>query len=270
MAVSRRAVPMWYTGCMGEQPVGLSGDEKLELTVEGVSKSYRRGKRVLSEVNLHIRAGDTFGIIGPNGAGKTTLFGCMLGLIWPDEGRVRVSGLPPDDLSVRRAVGYLPERLSFDAELTPRALLTLHHELALCPRAGHAASLEALLARVGLARAVWDSTTRRFSRGMLQRLGLAHPGLLLVPAPTAAPGRAHPHAPLEFGVHLPRRPGGCVLQRPGAGLPVLWHGRRPGGLRREAARLRRHRAVGRAVLPGGVRAARPGQGQSPPADVLPA
>ena len=52
------------------------------VQVEGVSKSYRRGQRVLSDVNLHIRAGETFGIIGPNGAGKTTLFGCMLGLLW--------------------------------------------------------------------------------------------------------------------------------------------------------------------------------------------
>ncbi|QRN96454.1 ATP-binding cassette domain-containing protein [Archangium violaceum] len=56
------------------------------VEVEGVSKFYRRGQRVLSDVNLHIRAGETFGIIGPNGAGKTTLFGCMLGLLWPDTG----------------------------------------------------------------------------------------------------------------------------------------------------------------------------------------
>jgi ABC-2 type transport system ATP-binding protein len=140
-------------------------------------------------VNLHIQPGETFGIIGPNGAGKTTLFGCMLGLVWPDEGRVLVSGLPPDDLSVRRAVGYLPERLAFDAELTPRGLLTLHHALALAPQTERGAAVEVLLARVGLERAVWDQMTHRFSRGMLQRLGWAQalvgqPRLLFLDEPT--------------------------------------------------------------------------------------
>ena len=62
------------------------------VQVEDVTKSYRKGQRVLSGVSLSIRAGETFGIIGPNGAGKTTLFGCMLGLLWPDTGRIQVSG----------------------------------------------------------------------------------------------------------------------------------------------------------------------------------
>ncbi|HEY0092954.1 MAG TPA: ATP-binding cassette domain-containing protein, partial [Archangium sp.] len=95
----------------------------LGVEVEGVSKSYRRGQRVLSDVSLHVRAGETFGIIGPNGAGKTTLFGCMLGLLWPDAGTVRVAGLPPDHLAVRRLTGYLPERLTFDQGLTARQCL---------------------------------------------------------------------------------------------------------------------------------------------------
>jgi ABC-2 type transport system ATP-binding protein len=159
------------------------------LQVEDVSKSYRRGQRVLSGVNLHIHEGETFGIIGPNGAGKTTLFGCMLGLIWPEEGRIRVAGLPPEDLAVRRLIGYLPERLVFDPELTARGALTLHHELAQQPRAERAATVEALLTRVGLDRAFWDKTPRRFSRGMLQRLGLAQalvgkPRLLFLDEPT--------------------------------------------------------------------------------------
>jgi ABC-type multidrug transport system ATPase subunit len=159
------------------------------VEVEGVSKAYRRGQRVLSEVNLHIRAGETFGIIGPNGAGKTTLFGCMLGLLWPDTGTVRVAGLPPDHLEVRRATGYLPERLTFDRELTARQCLAFHHALAGLPKRERPHEVEALLIQVGLDKAVWDRDTRKFSRGMLQRLGLAQalvgqPRFLFLDEPT--------------------------------------------------------------------------------------
>lgn len=159
------------------------------VQVEGVSKSYRRGQRVLSDVNLHIRAGETFGIIGPNGAGKTTLFGCMLGLLWPDSGTVRVAGLPPDHLEVRRVTGYLPERLTFDKELTARQLLAFHHALAERPARERPQEVEALLTQVGLDKAVWDRDTRKFSRGMLQRLGLAQalvgqPRFLFLDEPT--------------------------------------------------------------------------------------
>jgi ABC-type multidrug transport system ATPase subunit len=159
------------------------------VQVEGVSKSYRKGQRVLSEVNLHIRAGETFGIIGPNGAGKTTLFGCMLGLLWPDTGTVRVAGLPPDHLEVRRLTGYLPERLTFERELTARQFLAFHHALAERPARERPQEVEALLIQVGLDKAVWDRDTRKFSRGMLQRLGLAQalvgqPRFLFLDEPT--------------------------------------------------------------------------------------
>ncbi|HEX8823829.1 MAG TPA: ABC transporter ATP-binding protein [Archangium sp.] len=161
----------------------------LGVEVRGVSKSYRRGQRVLSDVDLQIRTGETFGIIGPNGAGKTTLFGCMLGLLWPDSGTVHVAGLPPDDLEVRRVTGYLPERLTFDRELTARRFLAFHHALAERPKQQRAQEVEALLTQVGLDKAVWDRDTRKFSRGMLQRLGLAQallaqPRFLFLDEPT--------------------------------------------------------------------------------------
>ncbi|HZH74621.1 MAG TPA: ABC transporter ATP-binding protein [Archangium sp.] len=161
----------------------------LGVEVEGVSKSYRRGQRVLSDVSLQIRAGETFGIIGPNGAGKTTLFGCMLGLVWPDSGTVRVGGLPPDDLEVRRVTGYLPERLTFDRELTARRFLALHHAMSGRSKQERSQEVEALLTQVGLDKAVWDRDTRKFSRGMLQRLGLAQaliaqPRILFLDEPT--------------------------------------------------------------------------------------
>ncbi|REG27157.1 ABC-2 type transport system ATP-binding protein [Archangium gephyra] len=159
------------------------------VQVEGVNKAYRRGQRVLSDVSLHIRAGETFGIIGPNGAGKTTLFGCMLGLLWPDSGTVRVAGLPPDHLEVRRLTGYLPERLTFDPGLTARQFLAFHHSLAERPVRERPQEVEALLTQVGLDKTVWDRDTRKFSRGMLQRLGLAQalvgqPRVLFLDEPT--------------------------------------------------------------------------------------
>ncbi|MFE8596426.1 ABC transporter ATP-binding protein [Archangium violaceum] len=159
------------------------------VRVEGVNKSYRRGQRVLSDVHLHIRAGETFGIIGPNGAGKTTLFGCMLGLLWPDSGTVSVAGLPPDHLEVRRLTGYLPERLTFDSGLTARQCLAFHHALAERPVRERPQEVEALLTQVGLDKAVWDRDTRKFSRGMMQRLGLAQalvgqPRFLFLDEPT--------------------------------------------------------------------------------------
>ena len=159
------------------------------IEVEGLSKAYLRGRPVLSDVNLSIRAGETFGIIGPNGAGKTTLFGCMLGLLWPDTGRVRISGRPPDHLEVRRTTGYLPERPAFDPGATARQSLGLHHALAGLPPRARRAEVEAVLTQVGLAPTSWDRTPRSFSRGMLQRLGLAQalvgqPRILFLDEPT--------------------------------------------------------------------------------------
>ncbi|MFY0569830.1 ABC transporter ATP-binding protein [Archangium lansingense] len=170
-----------------EQP--SSAPAAIGIQVEGVSKSYRRGQRVLSDVNLHIRAGETFGIIGPNGAGKTTLFGCMLGLLWPDSGTVRIAGLPPDHLEVRRLTGYLPERLTFDQGLTARQFLAFHHSLAERPAHERHQEVETHLTLVGLDKAMWDRDTRKFSRGMLQRLGLAQalvgqPRFLFLDEPT--------------------------------------------------------------------------------------
>ena len=127
----------------------------------------------LAGVSLAIEPGETVGIIGPNGAGKTTLLGCLLGFLRPDSGHIAIDGLPVDDLAVRAATGYLPERLVLDRWMSGRAFLEYHCALAGIPAAEARRESEALLDRVGLGREAADRRVGRYSRGMLQRLALA-------------------------------------------------------------------------------------------------
>ena len=163
------------------------------IVVSGVTKSYGRAGRsapALSDVSLEVARGETLGLIGPNGAGKTTLLSCLLGLLFPDRGTVSIDGKPPDDLSVRARTGYMPERLGFDRELSGRAFLAHHWRL----RKGDPARTEAETAeaaeRVGLESAALNRKLRTYSRGMLQRVGVAQallgqPDLLFLDEPAS-------------------------------------------------------------------------------------
>ncbi|PYQ35189.1 MAG: hypothetical protein DMF54_12695 [Acidobacteria bacterium] len=147
------------------------------IAVAGVSKAFGRfgARRVqaLDSVSLEVRRGETLGLIGPNGAGKTTLLSCLLGFLKPDRGTITVDGKTPDDLSVRARTGYLPERLGFDRDLPGRAFLAFHWRLAGGARALAHAGVEAAADRVGLERSALARPLRGYSRGMLQRIGLA-------------------------------------------------------------------------------------------------
>ncbi len=150
------------------------------IVVEDLVKSYARGigglggrTVALAGVSLSIEPGETVGIIGPNGAGKTTLLGCLLGFLRPDSGRITIDGHDVDDLAVRAATGYLPERLVLDRWMSGRTLLQYHHALAGLPAESRKRDCEALLDRVGLDRTAADRRVGRYSRGMLQRLALA-------------------------------------------------------------------------------------------------
>ena len=154
------------------------------IAVQAVSKTYGRfGRRVqaLDGVALDVARGETLGLIGPNGAGKTTLLSCLLGFLRPDQGTITVDGREPDDLAVRARTGYLPERLGFDRELPGRAFLAFHWRLAGGDREGAKAGVEAAADRVGLDREALSRPLRGYSRGMLQRIGLAQ-ALLRDPA----------------------------------------------------------------------------------------
>jgi ABC-2 type transport system ATP-binding protein len=147
------------------------------IAVEHLSKSYRRllGEPVhaLADVSLAIAPGEIFGVIGPNGAGKTTLLGCMLGFLTPDAGAVRIDGHASDDLAIRRVTGYLPERLNLDRWMTGRDFVAYHHALAGFDETRRVDDAGAAIARVGLDEQAAGRPIRKYSRGMLQRLGLA-------------------------------------------------------------------------------------------------
>jgi len=150
------------------------------IVVENLVKSYARGiggmggrVTALAGVSLEFEAGETVGIIGPNGAGKTTLLGCLLGFLEPDSGRLSIEGRPVDDLAIRAATGYLPERLVLDRWMSGMAFLEYHHALLGLPSGKRRADCEALFDRVGLERGAAGLRVGRYSRGMLQRLALA-------------------------------------------------------------------------------------------------
>ena len=150
------------------------------IAVENLSKTYRRGPfgagaavQALNAVSLTVARGETLGIIGPNGAGKTTLLGCLLGDLKPDSGSIEIDGRAPDDLEIRATTGYLPERLVLDRWMSGLEFLRFHHALAKLPAASRTADCDAMLERVGLERAAGDQRIGCYSRGMLQRLGLA-------------------------------------------------------------------------------------------------
>src|SRR5262252_2747723 len=127
----------------------------------------------LAGVSLAFEPGETVGIIGPNGAGKTTLLGCLLGFLRPDSGRLSIEGRAVDDLAIRAATGYLPERLVLDRWMSGMAFMHYHHALARLPEHTRDQDCRALLDRVGLDREASFRRVGRYSRGMLQRLALA-------------------------------------------------------------------------------------------------
>jgi len=144
------------------------------IQIQSVSKTYRFGRvRALDQVSLDVRPGESLGVIGPNGAGKTTLIGCLLGFLRPDAGTITIDGHAPDDRAVRAVTGYLPERLVLDRWMTGSRFLAYHHALLRLDPARRAGEVAEGLARVGLEPGAGNMPIRRYSRGMLQRIGLA-------------------------------------------------------------------------------------------------
>jgi ABC-2 type transport system ATP-binding protein len=162
------------------------------IRIEGLCKDYRVGfwgrrARVLRDLSLEIRAGETFGYLGPNGAGKSTTIKLLLGLIRPTAGTGRVLARPLGDASTRGRIGFLPENPSFYEYLTGQEFLTYCGRLLGVSRSALREQVPALLAEVGLDRAARQQI-RKYSKGMVQRLGLAQallgdPHLLILDEP---------------------------------------------------------------------------------------
>lgn len=161
---------------------------------ENVGKVYstgwsrRKGLRAIQKVNLTIPVGQVFGLLGPNRAGKTTLVKLLLALGKPTEGTVSRLGKPSTDISTLAQVGYMHENQHFSRYLTATELLRFYAALTLMKPETIAARVEELLKRVGLGDRK-NEPISRFSKGMIQRLGLAQallndPELLVLDEPT--------------------------------------------------------------------------------------
>jgi ABC-2 type transport system ATP-binding protein len=138
-------------------------------------------------LTLTVEPGEIFGLVGPNGAGKTTTLKVMLGLIRPDHGVVRVLGRPPSDPRARARVGFLPENPYFYDYLTAQEFLDFYGRLKGLSASERRARVGEQLARVGLEGRA-RTALRKFSKGMIQRLGLAQailgdPDLLVLDEP---------------------------------------------------------------------------------------
>ena len=150
----------------------------LALETIDLTKDYRLGfwrnrvKRALDGLNLKVEAGEVFGLLGPNGAGKTTTLKLLFQLIFPTAGTARILGKPLDDLSVRARVSYLPENPAFYEHLTAQEFLSYVASLFGMAGAERGRRCGQLIDQLGLS-ASRNVQLRKFSKGMIQRLGIA-------------------------------------------------------------------------------------------------
>jgi ABC-2 type transport system ATP-binding protein len=140
-------------------------------------------------LNLSVAKGEVFGFLGPNGAGKTTTIKMLLGLVYATSGRAQILDCPPGDPRVMGRIGFLPEHFRFHPWLTASGFLDLHGRLYGLTSGQRAERIPRLLERVGLADRA-NARLAEFSKGMLQRIGLAQallndPELVFLDEPTS-------------------------------------------------------------------------------------
>jgi ABC-2 type transport system ATP-binding protein len=148
------------------------------IEIQGLTKDYPLGhwrpgsRRSLDNLNLQVEDGEVLGFLGPNGAGKTTTLKLLMGLIFPTAGTARVLGRSIDDIRMHRDIGYLPEQPYFYDYLTARELLDYYARFFGFAAKVRRDRVKKALDRVGLTSAA-NTQLRKFSKGMLQRAGIA-------------------------------------------------------------------------------------------------
>ena len=149
------------------------------VEIENLTKDYdvgfwrKRKVRALDGLSLSVNEGEIFGFLGANGAGKTTTLKLLMRLIFPTAGNARILGRDIADIKMHQGIGYLPENPYFYDYLTAREFLEYCAELFGYDSNERRTRSEALLSRVRLDEKSWNTQLRKFSKGMLQRVGLA-------------------------------------------------------------------------------------------------
>ena len=149
------------------------------IEITNLTKDYevgffrKRRVRALDGLSLSIDQGQIFGFLGANGAGKTTTLKLLMRLIFPTTGSARILGHDIQDVQMHQRIGYLPENPYFYDYLTAREFLEYCAEIFGLPSAERKKRAADLLSRIGLDEKRWDTQLRKFSKGMLQRVGLA-------------------------------------------------------------------------------------------------
>jgi ABC-2 type transport system ATP-binding protein len=180
---------------MARGDAGESGGQRRKgaslVEARALTKRYETFVAV-DHLSFQVHAGEIYGLLGPNGAGKTTTILMLLGLSEPSDGKARVLGLDParEPLEVKRRVGYLPDAVGFYGRLTGRENLDYTARLNGLRRSEADERIGSLLVEVGLVDAA-DKPADTYSRGMLQRLGIADalvkdPAVLILDEPTAS------------------------------------------------------------------------------------
>jgi len=165
------------------------------IEIEGLTKDYsvgfwrQRTRRALDAVSFDVAQGEVFGFLGPNGAGKTTTIKLLMGLIFPTAGTARICGRGIEDVGMHRQIGFLPEQPYFYDYLTARELLDYSARFFGFSATDRRERVARFLERVGLTGAA-DVQLRKFSKGMMQRVGLAQatlhePQVIFLDEPTS-------------------------------------------------------------------------------------
>jgi ABC-2 type transport system ATP-binding protein len=151
----------------------MAAVETIDLEKTYAVGFWRKTPRVaLRPLNLTVEEGEVFGFLGPNGAGKTTTLKLLMGLVFPTGGTARILGMDINDSAIKAQIGFLPEQPYFYDYLTAKELLEYYAQLSGVEAKERGRKVEAMLERVGLKDA-GRVQLRKFSKGMLQRVGLA-------------------------------------------------------------------------------------------------